>query len=120
MLLALCHASATHECEHGRRARIWGRKRREGKGRGRGGRDDGKAGKAGKVGNVGEVGEVGKVGNAGQVRKVGTVGREGRVVNMGKWQPELATFPKSGHPESNKEPSDHCLILQSDALPTEL
>ena len=91
-----------------------------GKGQREGGRDDGKAGNAGKVGNVGEVGEVGKVGNAGQVRKVGTVGREGRVVNMGKWQPELATFPKPGHPESNQGPSDHCLILQSDALPTEL
>ena len=27
---------------------------------------------------------------------------------------------KSGHPESNQGPSDSCMILQSDALPTEL
>ena len=27
---------------------------------------------------------------------------------------------KSGHPESNQGPSDHCMNLQSDALPTEL
>ena len=30
------------------------------------------------------------------------------------------TQKMSGHPESNRGPSDHCKVLQSDALPTEL
>ena len=31
-----------------------------------------------------------------------------------------ASSAKSGHPESNQGPSDCCMNLQSDALPTEL
>ena len=32
----------------------------------------------------------------------------------------LAEQETSGHPESNQGPSDRCMNLQSDALPTEL
>ena len=54
----------------------------------------------------------------------------GNFIGWGLWQmPDFArssfsgcdcSATKSGHPESNQGPSDGCMNLQSDALPTEL
>ena len=51
----------------------------------------------------------------------GSVGRvRGSKLVVAGSGPTVAAFLKSAHPESNQGPSDYCMRLQSDALPTDL